>query len=54
MNFIQRIKCWLGWHEWKATHFGLKRNGEKVIYRSCTLACPYCGKHGKKFEVRYD
>lgn len=54
MNFIQRVKCLLGRHEWKATHFGVQRKGGKVIYRSCTPSCPHCGKNGKTFSVIYE
>lgn len=45
---IQRIKCFFGRHEWRATHFHTgKKNGE-IIYRSITDACCWCGKNGER------
>lgn len=54
MNFIQRIKCLLGYHHFRLTHYGRERRNGRVVYHRVTTACCYCGKHGTTTEHRYE
>ena len=39
----QKIKCWLGWHEWEEKTFILP-NGAYSTYKCKIFMCKHCGK----------